>query len=147
MPIDTLIKDGRGSESYAKVTRNGEILTRPFYDFNTTYRVVLSTTNMTNILEPVPGNDFIITSIILNAAKSVVDSAVITVSESASSAGTSTRDILTLDVVKKTTVPLNSLSLRVPDGKFINAITDDATVNITVLGYFMPNHTQFRRDE
>jgi len=138
LPIDSFIKDGNGKGSSAQVSNNGEMLVRPFYDFNTSYRVVLSTTNMTNVVEPNTGNNFIITSIILNADKNVTSSAVVTLSESQSFAGTSTKDLITLDITKNTTVPLTALSLKIPEGKFINAITDDATVNITLLGYFMP---------
>jgi len=138
LPIDSFIKDGNGKGSSAQVSNNGEMLVRPFYTFNTSYRVVLSTTNMTNILSPSAGNNFIITSIILNADKNVTSSAVVTLSESQTFAGTSTKDLVTLDITKNTTVPLTALSLKISDGKFINAITDDATVNITLLGYFMP---------
>ncbi len=139
MTVKVFLEDGNGRGSSAQVTRNGEVLTRPYYAFNTSYRVVLTTTNMTNVVSPKESENFVCTSVIINATRSVTGEASVTFSESQTSAGTSTKDIITLDVAKDTTIDLANLNLLVPAGKFINVITDDATVNITILGYHMPD--------
>ena len=139
MTLDVNISDGSGSGRHkARVTHNGELIVRDAAKFSTAIRTILDGTGTAfNITPPKAGSNYIVTGLLVNADKSVTATAVVEIYESSSATSTiQDKGVITIDVTKNTTIPLFPLRLIVSEGAFLNAETDDATVNITTLGYF-----------
>ena len=138
--IKVKLNDGTGAGHAAKITHTGELVTvRGNYD--QTFQDSLALTNTAyNLVVPKTARQFIITGIVINADKnvSVTDGAVVEVYEATdATTTTATKTILTLNIGKNSTIPLTGILIQTTKGTFLNAKTDDATVNITLLGYYL----------
>ena len=138
--IDTKISDGSGGGHLARVTHAGElIIVRGNYD--STFNTAMTSINTAyNIVTPKSGFQFIVTGIVLNADKNVsaTDGAIVELYEATSdTTTTASKTLLTLNIGKNTTVPLTGILIQTTKGVYVNAKTDDATVNITLLGYYL----------
>ena len=138
--IDTKISDGSGGGHLARVTHAGElIIVRGNYD--STFNAAMTSINTAyNLVTPKSGFQFIVTGIVLNADKNVsaTDGAIAELYEATTdTTTTSSKTLLTLNIGKNTTVPLTSILIQTTKGVYVNAKTDDATVNITLLGYYL----------
>ena len=138
--IDTKISDGSGGGHLARVTHAGELITvRGNYD--STFNAAMTSINTAyNLVTPKSGFQFIVTGVVLNADKNVsaTDGAIAELYEATSdTTTTASKTLLTLNIGKNTTVPLTGILIQTTKGLFINAKTDDATVNITLLGYYL----------
>jgi hypothetical protein len=136
MPIDAFIKDGTGRGYIAKVNKQGNLITSQDKN-DIASKAVLSATTVYNLREPRAGQQFIITGVILNAARSVSIEALISVFESSVFQGASTKGIIAVDVAKDSTIPLIGLYLAVGEGKWLSCTTDDPTCNVTLLGHYI----------
>lgn len=93
-----------------------------------------------NFYTPVPGRQFIITGLICFAARDVSDASdtnIIIYEATTPSTITVGREILQFGMGRLTVLPLLGLRLLVSEGVFVNAKTDDNTVNINILGHFI----------
>lgn len=138
--IDTKISDGSGGGHLARVTHAGELITvRGNYD--STFNAAMTSINTAyNLVTPKSGFQFIVTGIVLNADKNVsaTDGAIAVLYEATSdTTTTASKTLLTLNIGKNTTVPLTGILIQTTKGVYVNAKTDDATVNITLLGYYL----------
>ena len=138
--IDTKISDGSGGGHLAKVTHAGElVIVRGNYD--QTFQDSMTSINTAySLVVPKAAKQFIITGIVINADKNVsaTDGAVVEVYEAtASDTTTATKTILTLNIGKNSTIPLTGILIQTTKGVYLNSKTDDATVNITLLGYYL----------
>jgi len=138
--IQVKLNDGTGAGHTVKVTHTGELVTvRGNYD--QTFQDSMTSINTAyNLIVPKTANQFIITGIVINADKNVsaTDGAVVEVYEAAdATTTTATKTILTLNIGKNSTIPLTGILIQTTKGIFLNAKTDDATVNITLLGYYL----------
>ena len=138
--IDTKISDGSGGGHLARVTHAGElIIVRGNYD--STFNAAMTSINTAyNLVTPKSGFQFIVTGIVLNADKNVsaTDGAIAVLYEATSdTTTTASKTLLTLNIGKNTTVPLTGILIQTTKGVYVNAKTDDATVNITLLGYYL----------
>lgn len=138
--IQVKLNDGTGAGHTVKVTHTGELVTvRGNYD--QTFQDSMTSINTAyNLIVPKTANQFIITGIVINADKNVsaTDGAVVEVYEAAdATTTTATKTILTLNIGKNSTIPLTGILIQTTRGTFLNAKTDDATVNITLLGYYI----------
>ena len=142
MAIHTLLHDGKGRGHDARVTHAGElVVVRGNYDTTKTASMT-STATAYNLALPQNGFRFIITGIILNADKNVsaTDGAIVEVYEASTATETTQlKNLFTLNIGKNTTVPITGILVQTTSGRYINAETDDATVNITLLGYYLEN--------
>lgn len=137
MPIEVNLADGTGSSRHrVKISHNGELFVRT--RFQEVSRVSANGTGTAfNLKEPKTNSNFIITGLIMNADKNVTASALVEVYEANSPTSiTQTKNLITLDIPKNATVSTVPLLLKVTEGTYINAETDDATVNVVLLGYF-----------
>jgi len=138
--IATKLNDGAGNGHNARVTHAGELVTvRGNYDeasqqsmnvINTAYNLATTKAN----------KRFVITGIIINADKNVsaTDGAVINLYEATSDTSTTaTKAIITLNIGKNESEVITGILIQITQGVYINAKTDDATVNITLLGYYL----------
>lgn len=138
--INTKISDGSGGGHLARVTHAGElIIVRGNYD--STFNTAMTSINTAyNLVTPKSGFQFIVTGIVLNADKNVsaTDGAIAVLYEATSdTTTTASKTLLTLNIGKNTTVPLTGILIQTTKGVYVNAKTDDATVNITLLGYYL----------
>ena len=138
--INTKISDGSGGGHLARVTHAGELITvRGNYD--STFNAAMTSINTAyNLVTPKSGFQFIVTGIVLNADKNVsaTDGAIAVLYEATSdTTTTASKTLLTLNIGKNTTVPLTGILIQTTKGVYVNAKTDDATVNITLLGYYL----------
>jgi ribosomal protein S5 len=138
--IDTKISDGSGGGHLARVTHAGELITvRGNYD--STFNAAMTSINTAyNLVGPKAGQQFIVTGVVLNADKNVsaTDGAIAELYEATSdTTTTASKTLLTLNIGKNTTVPLTGILIQTTKGVYVNAKTDDATVNITLLGYYL----------
>ena len=139
MTIKTTIKDGRGTGNEAEVTSRGQLVVSSI-DFSTFYSVTLDTINTGfEIAPPVTGKIFIITTIELYADKSVgASDASVELYESDQSAVTTV-----VNTVFKTEIPkvrdrvLTGLNVKVSQGKWLNAKTNDNNIFVNVAGYYV----------
>ena len=122
-----------------KISKRGQFITAPL-DFSTpTAGNPLITPNVAfNFREPRPRQVFIITEIILSTDNSIsANGAEVTIYEATSIDSTIVdSEILTVTMPSRTIVPLLGLNWIGNENRWINAKTDDATVNVTLGGYY-----------
>lgn len=125
----------------AKFNKLGQLETAPG-GFDLQKFVSLAVNDMAyNFYTPVPGRQFIITGLICFATKDVSDASdtnIIIYEATTPSTITVGRTILQFGMGKLTVLPPTGLRLIVSEGVFINAKTDDAVVNLNILGHFIP---------
>lgn len=142
MPIDSFIKDGSGHAHKVRVTHSGELVTvRGEYDAATA-AVMSATATAYNLAVPKNEFSFIITGIIINADKNVsaTNGSNIRIYEATTDTSISdTKLLFTLNLLKNDSEVITSILIKTTEGRYINADTDDATVNITLLGYYLKN--------
>lgn len=140
MAIDIAVTGGTGRQARATVTNRGQLVTAPL-DFSTAYNATAGTANTAaNLVTPVNGKRFVITSIHLYANKNVgAGDATVTLYE-ASAVDTATVDasIFLAEMPKNSARDLTGLNLIVTEGKWVNVKTDDDDVFATILGYYVP---------
>lgn len=133
------IQDDGGN--IAKVSRFGQLITSPI-DYSDSITQELTTINTAfNLIEPKAGSSIVITDILVSSAKTVsnTDPADIEIYE-AGQIDTIVVDnsIVRPQLLRASNLPLTGLNLLVPEGKFVNAKTDDATVLVTLMFYRVP---------
>lgn len=124
----------------ARVTEFGQVVVAPV-NYSTPVTVEMSSINTPYLLvSPKEGKSVVITAAILTANKSVgVNDATVTIYASDTADGAVTTDaIVSLEMIKNSTLPLTGLNFIVPPGKFILSTTNDATVFITAGYYTVP---------
>ena len=133
------IKDST-TGTVAKVTRFGQLVVAPL-EYSTPVADEIDVINTAfNFIGPQQGQSIVITDIVLSADRIVgVNGADVVVYE-ASGPDILTEDqiVLDVDMIKQTTLAVNGLNLLVPEGKFVNAKSDDVNVKITIMFYRVP---------
>lgn len=130
-------KDGQA----ARVTRFGQLVVAPLA-YSTPIAQELDVINTAfNFLSPESGKKIVITDIIVSADKSVsvTDPAEIEIYE-AGAVDTITIDqgIVSPRLLRGRSLPLTGLNLLVPEGKWVNAKTNDNNVLVTIMFYRVP---------
>jgi hypothetical protein len=130
--------EGSSNGNRARVSRNGELIVSPLSHDDTSFQNMVLIDTAYNFYTPESGKEFIITSLIVFADKSISDTSptIIEVYE-ASQPDTTTVDktLLQFGMAKLSTLPIVPLRLKVNAGKYINAKTDDNNVLMTIMGY------------
>jgi len=134
------VKDSHNGNT-ARVTRFGQLVTSPLA-YSTPVQKILDVTNTAfNFVAPSAGNFIVITDILVYASKSVSNTTPADIQIFQSD------EVDSLTVVEGITRPqliagssseLTGLNLIVDPGRWINATTDDATVQITIMFYTVP---------
>lgn len=140
MTIEIQLVDGRGSGGRACVTSEGQLIVAPA-KFSTASSATMTTDDTpVNLWGPMAGKKFIITDILLYANRNVgVNDATVSVYESTDGAATATQSkvILTTEMVKQRSRDFIGLNLEVTAGSWVNVVTDDDDVFITIMGYYI----------
>jgi hypothetical protein len=139
--INSRIYDNHfGTRVGAGVTSRGQLVVSPL-EYNEPYFQSMVTINTAfNFIGPVTGKRFVIDGLFISSDKNVsaTNGAVINIYEAdAPDSIVSTKDIFTLDIGKLETSSLTALNVITSEGIWVNAKTDDATTNVTLLGYYV----------
>jgi hypothetical protein len=141
MTLKTFIKDGDGSGHLVGVSHAGELIVSGFGINQTKFNALNVANTAFNFFIPLSEQNFVITSIIYNApaGTSTVD-----IYEASSTTSTTiSKQIFRIITVGATFVPLIfSLGgfVTVGEGSFLNAKTDNITVNMTIVGFYKIIH-------
>ena len=124
----------------ATITRIGQTVVAPYaYD-----DVKVQTLNVDDTAEnfwtPCPGYQVVVSGMIVSGDRNLTASgALVEIFEAATiTSGTSTKDILNLDVAKNSSLNLLGLNLLISEGVYVNAKADDSNVLISIMGYYVP---------
>lgn len=140
MVLRTEITDGSGKGYKAQVTKYNQLVTAP-YDFSEAYATTASVINTAyNFVPPKQSERFVVTDILLYANKDVgaADATVDLYEADGATETTISKSILSLEMLKQTTITLTGLNMIVSEGKWLNIKTDDNTIFATVMGYYVP---------
>ena len=134
------IVDSRGTKNGVKVTDYGQLVTGDI-DYSTPVAKTLTAINTAyNFVTPIRGKKIVITAMLLYANKGVgVNDATVDIYQAdAIDSLVVDTSIISTEMVKQTSRDLLGLSMIVPEGKWINAKTDDASLFITIMYYYVP---------
>jgi len=140
MSTPVVIKGG-SRDTTAKVTKFGQLVVAPLA-YSTPVGADLDATGTAfNFIIPEAGQSVVITDIIVAADKNVSNTtpADIQIFET-SAIGSTTVDqiIVRPQLLRASNASFIGLNLLVPEGKFVNATTDDANILITIMFYRVP---------
>jgi len=123
----------------AKISNNGEILTRPLKFSEIKFASITVADTANNLYKPRVPERFVINGIILNTNKDVgVNGAIVNLYESSSATSlTIDTQLLRLNILKNDTVIIGNILVLTTEGKFINVKSDDTIVNISVTGFYI----------
>ena len=139
MSTPTVIKDA-SSGNTATVTKFGQLVVAAV-DYSTPVAKTLDAINTAyNFVEPSMNKSIVITDIIFTANKNVgVNDATVVLYESDEIDSTiSTKDIISLEMIKQSNLALTGLNMVVSEGRFVNAKTDDDDIFVTIMYYKVP---------
>ena len=142
MGIDVNIigSNGQGARTPVTITRSGELVTAPLHYSETQFRELNLTGTAFSFFQPKSGQQFVITGFSFKANRSVsntVDARVVLYE--ASSVDSIVEDLVLFEdaMVRGERTGYTNTNIIVSQGKWINATTTDASVFITVLGYYI----------
>jgi hypothetical protein len=140
MPAKITIIDGQGSGQFAGVTSVGELLVAGFGNLKNTsvFRTMSSTNTAYNFFGPIAGQIFIITCIVFDGP---VNTTISFYEAETPSTITIEKLVYKVDlrVAGNLTIPFSFGGfLSVSEGYYLNAFTDAATVNMTIIGHYHP---------
>lgn len=113
-------------------------------EYNTPSAQSLDTISVAfNLIEPIAGKRAVIDALIISADRNVsgTTGAAIRIYEAAGPTDTTASSVLlTLNLLKQDKTSISGLKMLTNKGVWINADTDDATVDITALYYYIDNN-------
>jgi hypothetical protein len=130
----TLEQDG----NKVKVTSSGELVTSSLeYDL-TKYQEMSATGTAYNFYEPEPRKQFIITGFLAVSDKNITADAIVEIYEADSVSSTTVSKALPKFALTKNAIASPTpLRILVNEGVWVNAKTDDATIHLTMFGYYI----------
>ena len=132
---------GDNNDTRAKVTKYGQLVVAPLSYSEPVFVELLVPGDAYNFIEPVAGEAVVITDIIVSANKDVSATTPATVrifqSDEADSINI-IKGIIAPQLTRSSNVDYTGLNMFVPEGRWINATTDDATVLVTIMYYRVP---------
>ena len=140
MSQETSLVDGGGSDNKVLVTQFGQLVTSPIdYSTPVAHALVLTGTAY-NFVTPISGKRIVITDILIYANKGVgAGDATVDIYEADSITETAiSKSIISTEMLKQTSRDLTGLNLILSEGKWINAKTDDNTIFMTIMYYYIP---------
>lgn len=132
---------GDRNEIPAKVTKFGQLVTTPL-DYSIAVERDLDVPGVAfNFVEPEAGKSIVITSILVSADKGVsnTEPADVSIYQSDEIDSLIVLDkIIRPQLVRSTNLPLSGLNTIIPPGRWVNGVTDDATITVTLFFYRVP---------
>lgn len=125
----------------ARVTKFGQLVTSPLQYSTPVGKELLIADEAVNFIAPKQNQGIVITDIIASANKDVsnTDPADITIYEA-----DSIDSIIPVNVIvqpqllRSQNIPLNGLNLLIPEGRWVNATTNDGGILLTIMFYRIP---------
>ncbi|MCZ7404285.1 MAG: hypothetical protein O8C67_05050 [Candidatus Methanoperedens sp.] len=142
MTLKTAIRDGHnGTGSLAGVTDIGELVVGGFANENilTTFNAMNAANTSFNFYPPSSNMRFVITTIFFDTPAPATN--IVIYEADTSITTTPNKIILTISISGKNFFPITFPFGGFPtvtSGEFLNAKTDNATVNMTIMGYYVP---------
>lgn len=140
MPTPVQIK-GRRGDWIADVTELGQLVTAPLAYNETEFKELAADDSAYNFYKPKSGQQFVITLIRAKANRQVsttVDAEVV-IYEASSEGSTTVDKVLHQEaMVRGESIPPLPMNVRVAAGAYVNAKTSDASVYMTIMGYYVP---------
>ena len=139
MPVPSHIADPR-SGTTARVTQFGQLVTSPIaYSIPVVNSLTIDDTPV-NFIEPEANHQIVITDIILSTDRNVgANGAIVQLyCSDAPDSATVNSSILNIEMLKNTSRDLIGLNFLINSGFWVNAVTDDNNVQITVGYYRVP---------
>jgi len=138
MTIAFNIQDGGGTGTRVKVSPSGELAVGPIKYDNSVFREMSSTGTAFNFTKPQPGEQFVITGFLAVSDKNITADAIVEIYEGNSRvAVTVEKCLISFAMTKNAVVAPTPLRVLVTHGLWLNAKTDDATIHLTMFGYFI----------
>ena len=143
MTLKTFIRDGHeGTGHMAGVSNAGELVITGFGSIsgiNTKFNIINLTNTAFNFFIPMSTQNFIITSVLLNTPAAATN---IDIYEASSATSTTIdKELLSVNTSSKGFIPIIlpiGGFIPVTEGEFLNSKTDNATVNMTIIGFYRP---------
>jgi len=123
----------------ARVTKTGELVTAPLkYDL-TQFHSMSSTGTAYSFYGPKTGQQFVISGFVAVSDKNITADAVVQLYEADAVDSTSiSKTLVQFAITKNSVVAPTPLRILVTEGFWVNAQTDDATISVTMFGYYIP---------
>lgn len=141
MATEIVIVDGKGTDSKAGVSPEGELIIRGFKHSDPTINKLTDTT-VTNFLTPTTGEQIILTGMYASADRSVnANGDLLEIYESASAmSGSQDKLLFSVDLARQGDAGPNFPTTRITVGKFVNADRTNATgiITLTLWSYTVP---------
>mgnify|MGYP003657808807 CR=1 FL=1 len=141
MGISASIIGGLG-DFVAKVTNKGQLIVAP-YDYDEVVFFELATANAAYSFYPPKGNyNFIITGIVGYADKQVgttTGATVIVYEAVAPETAVVDKTLFQIEMASVSNIVLLPLNIKVNEGRFVNAKTDDDDIHMSIMGYYIPS--------
>lgn len=136
MPTEVTIVGPNGKP--ARTTSRGEFVVAPIaYDEVGNANMAAANTAY-NLFEPRAGKQFVVTTILITAKKSVTTDEVVDIYEATSTSDTViAKSIMQIEMLKSTARDFIGLRLLISEGAFVNGKADDAVTLVTMMGYFV----------
>lgn len=140
MAAPSVIKDHKTGQ-LARVTEFGQLVVAPLA-YSTPIEATMVTPGVAyNLIEPSGGQSIVITDIVASADKNVsatTPAEVLIYEAEAPDTLASVANIVTPELVRAGNFILTGLNLIIPEGLWVNATTDDATIKLTIMFYRVP---------
>lgn len=120
------------------LTPSGELVVAPLKNDDSYHQQLDATATAFNFVPPKVGFQFVITGFIAVSDKNITADAIVDIYEATSDTETTiSKILLKFAMTKNQSIPANSLRILVSEGVWVNAKTDDATIHITLFGYYI----------
>lgn len=129
-----------GHRTGAAVTKRGQIVTSPLEYNEIKYNSLVMINTAYNYVKPISGKRFVIDGIAISGAKDVNSSngAKINIYEAGSDDSVSIiNNLFSISIGRLERGSLVGINVITNSGVWINAFTDDSTVDLTILGYYV----------
>lgn len=141
MTVKVSIFDSQKGKS-AKIVNGGALAVLP-PEYNRVFtQDLINADEVYNLVPPVPDEYFVGNVIVITGSKAIstVTDAIVSIYATTSADQTllaSNAEVLTLRVARSGNIVIPNMSIRtVNKGAYVNCVTDDAEVNITLFGYY-----------
>lgn len=140
MAVFSKIVDGQTNSSAQVTNRNQLVVGQAAFSEASSVALITDDVPL-NLWEPKSKHNFIITDIILRGDKNVSNTVDATVTIYESSVGpdsaTQTKVVLSTVIPRSGVLVLNGLNLEVTEGRWVNAVTSDNNIYVTIMGYYI----------
>lgn len=123
-----------------RVTPSGELVVAPLNYDETSFNELAVAATGYNFYEPLPGKQFVITAVLMRADKNVsnvTDATVVIYEANSTDSITIDKTLIQFAVVRDDIITSTPLRILVAGGTFINGKTSDASIHMTITGYYI----------